>query len=123
MSETQSIVDTPRLEFAVWWGVAAGPVAWAFDLGFSYAVAPHACSTGHFYLLHIISLICFIVALTGFVLAFGTQRKMPERADKQGHAPRDRAFFLSLVGITMSLFFAVIIIAGAVPRWILSPCS
>jgi hypothetical protein len=68
-------------------------VAWAFDLGFSYAVTPHACSTGHFYVLHIISLICFVVALTGFVLAFGTQRKMPERADKQGHAPRDRAFF------------------------------
>jgi len=123
MSETQPIVDTPRLEFAVWWGVAAGPVAWGFDLGSSYAVTSHACSTGHFYVLHIISLICFIVALTGFVLAFGTQRKMPERADKQGHAPRDRAFFLSLVGITMSLFFAVIIIAGAVPRWILSPCS
>ena len=76
MTETQPIVDTPRLEFAVWWGVAAGPVAWAFDLGFSYAVAPHACSTGHFYVLHIISLICFIVALTGFVLAFGTQRQV-----------------------------------------------
>jgi hypothetical protein len=123
MAEAQHIVDTPRLEFGVWWGVAAGPVAWGCDLGLSYAVAPHACSTGHFYVLHIVSLVFFVVALTGFVLAFGIHRRLPEQADKQGHLPRDRAFFLSLVGIVMSLFFAVIIIAGAVPRWILSPCS
>src|SRR6185312_13801683 len=123
MAEAQQIVDTPRLEFAVWWGIAAGPIAWGCDLGLSYAIARHSCSTGHFYVLHVVSLVFFVVALTGFVLAFGMHRHLPEQADKQGHLPRDRAFFLSLVGIVMSLFFAVIIIAGAVPRWILSPCS
>jgi hypothetical protein len=122
-AEAQNVIDTPRLEFGVWLGISAGPVGWALDLGFSYALAQHACSTGHFYVLHVISLICFVLALTGFVLAFGTYRHLPEKADKQGHLPRDRAFFLSLVGIVMSLFFAAIIIAEAVPRWVLSPCS
>jgi hypothetical protein len=122
-SEAQQVIDTPRLEFGVWWGVAAGPLAWGVDLGSSYAVTQHACSTGHYYVLHVISVICFVLALTGFVLAFGMHRRLPQNADKQGHSSRDRAFFMSLVGIVMSLFFAVIIIAGAVPRWILSPCS
>ncbi len=107
----------------MWWGVAAGPLAWGCDLGSSYAVAPHACSTGHFYVLHVISLVFFLIALSGFALAFGTYRRLPDNAEKQGHLPRDRAFFLSLVGIVMSLGFAIIIIAGAVPRWILSPCA
>jgi hypothetical protein len=123
MKEAEHIADTPRLEAAVWWGVAAGPLAWGCDLGSSYAAAPHACSTGHFYVLHVISLVFFLIALSGFALAFGTYRRLPEQAEKQGHLPRDRAFFLSLVGIGMSLGFAVIIIAGAVPRWILSPCA
>ena len=27
MTGAQHIVDTPQLEFAVWWGLAAGPLA------------------------------------------------------------------------------------------------
>ena len=50
-SEAQQVIDTPRLEFGVWWGIAAGPLAWGVDLGASYAVTQHACSTGHYYVL------------------------------------------------------------------------
>lgn len=123
MTETQHMIGIPRLEFAVWWGMAAGPTAWGIDLGVSYASAPHACSTGHYYVLRVISLACFLVALTGFFFALSMHRRLFGKAEKEGHHPRDRAFFLSLVGIVLSLSFAVIIIAGAVPRWILSPCS
>src|SRR5438477_6919815 len=111
--QREQTVRGGRVLVGLRWAFWAGPLAWLLDLGFSYAVAQHACSTGHFYVLHVISLICFVLALTGFVLAFGTYRHLPQKADKQGHLPRDRAFFLSLVGIVMSLFFAVIIIAVA----------
>jgi hypothetical protein len=123
LAEARQITDTPRLEAAVWWGLAAGPFAWASDMGASYAAAPHACSTGHFYVLHVITVVCVVVALTGFALAFGTHRSLPQNADKEGHLPRDRAFFLSLLGIVISVGFAIVIVATAVPRWILSPCS
>ena len=123
MTGAQHIVDTPRLEFAVWWGLAAGPLAWGLDLGSSYAVAPHACSTGHYYVLHVITWICFLIALSGFVIALMSHRRLPRPASAEGHLPRDRAFFLSLLGITMSLGFSVVIIAETVPRWILDPCS
>jgi hypothetical protein len=35
----------------------AGPLAWAIDLGFSYVMAQHACSTGHYYVLHVITVV------------------------------------------------------------------
>ena len=123
MTEAERMTFDSRIGFGEWWGLAAGPLAWAFDLGSSYAATPHACSTGHYYVLHVISLVALAVALSGFVGAFHIHSRLPKEADKQGHLPRDRAFFLSLAGIGMSLWFVVVIIAESVPRWILSPCA
>jgi hypothetical protein len=122
-TEERQSAATARIETGEWWGMAAGPLAWGIDLGCSYAAAPHACSTGHYYVLRVISLICFLIALSGFVLAFGTHRRLPRSSDEHGHFLHDRAFFLSLAGIVLSLGFAVVIIAGSVPQWILSPCA
>ena len=126
-----SVNNSIRRNGPLWLSLLAGIVIWeiagrstsaAFMVPFSETLVRlwQLVTRGEFIAQFIDSAELF---LTGFLLAIGTYKKMPERAEKQGHAPRDRAFFLSLVGIVMSLFFAVIIIAAAVPRWILSPCS
>jgi hypothetical protein len=40
-----------------------------------------------------------------------------------GGTPFDRSHFLHLLGFVSSIWFLVVIIANAVPRWILSPCD
>jgi hypothetical protein len=103
-------------------GVIIGPLAFGADLLLSYMLVPHTCSTGHFYVLHAISIVCFVIVLGGAWMSWMQYQNAREGNDSGG-SPLDRSHFLGLLGFASSVFFAVVIIANAVPRWILSPCD
>ena len=125
MKETgsQEFVSTGETPTVVRWSLTAGFCAWILDLGLSYVVTQHSCSTGHHYVLHLISWACFVIALTGVYAGWTAARKLPHDKMEEGPRPHDRAHFQSLLGMIFSASFAVVIIALAVPRWILSPCD
>lgn len=107
----------------IWWTMFAGPFAWACDLGFSYVLEQHTCSTGHHYVLHVITVVCAVIALSGFASALGAYNAVPNQAREEGIRPMDRTHFQIVFGMVLSLAFTVVIIAEAVPRWILHPCQ
>ena len=103
--------------------MSAGPLAWACDLGFSYVLEQHTCSTGHHYVLHVITVVCALIALTGFAAGIAAYKRIPEDASEEGVRPMDRTHFQVLFGMVFSLGFTMAVIAAAVPRWILHPCQ
>jgi hypothetical protein len=103
-------------------GLVLGPIVFGVDLLLSYSLVQHSCSTGHHYVLHAISVVCFVVVLAGGWMSW-TQYQAAREANDEGGSPLDRAHFLGLLGVVTSVFFAVVIIANAVPRFILSPCD
>ena len=107
---------------ALWWGILIGPVAWVLDQGISYAVDQHACSTGHFYLLHAISACSFVLAITGIFVS-RQQLSHVSGGNEDGGSPRDRSWFMAWLGILMSVSFSLTIVYLAVPKIILSPCD
>jgi hypothetical protein len=120
-----SAADSPEEPVRVgvlWWGILIGPAAWALDQGISYAIDQHACSTGHFYLLHLVSAVGFVLTLTGGLLAW---RQLAAVSDgrEDGGSPRDRSWFMAWLGILMSSVFALAIIALLVTKIVLSPCD
>lgn len=123
MAELQQTVQRGQAPGTLWWCMVAGPVAWAADLGFSYVLTQHACSPGHHYVLHLITIVCFLLALTGAAAGYTEYNRLPREANDHGPRPLDRAYFQVLFGIVFSVAFAIVVIAGAVPRWILSPCE
>ena len=123
MAESTNTIDRGHSPALLWWVMWAGPLAWAADEGFSYVLAQHSCSTGHSYVLHAITAICFVIALTGAAGAHRAYHRLPHDASDKGPTPLDRGYFQILFGAVFSLAFAVVIIALAVPRWILSPCD
>jgi hypothetical protein len=123
MADAEKTVERGQAPAALWWAMCAGPVAWAADLGFSYVLAQHSCSTGHHYVLHLITVVCFLIALTGAFSAYSQHARLPHEVSEEGPRPLDRAYFQILFGTVFSIAFAVVIIAGAVPRWILNPCD
>ena len=123
MATSERQIESGRTPLGLWWSLLAGFAAWGFDLGLSYALEQHSCSTGHHYVLHVISVVCFAIAVTGFAAGLVEFKRVPGTTSEEGGSPFDRAHFQALLGMAFSLSFAVVIIAGSVPRWILSPCE
>jgi hypothetical protein len=123
MARSEQKIQAGRTPLGLWWSLMAGFAAWGFDLGLSYVLERHSCSTGHHYLLHLISVVCFAIALTGFGTGLVEFRRFPGTTSDEGGSHFDRARFQALLGMAFSLSFALVVVAGSVPRWILGPCE
>jgi hypothetical protein len=107
----------------LWYGVLGGPLGFALDLAWSYAQVPHGCSTGHHYMLHLITGISLAIAAGALAAAWVSRARTPHDVTFEGGSSLARARFMAAFGIAISLFFMVVMIANAVPRFILSPCD
>jgi hypothetical protein len=123
MARVAQTIDAGQTPWSLCWSLVAGFAAWGTDLGLSYVLEQHSCSTGHHYVLHVISLVCIAIALSGFGTGLSEFKQLPQNSTEEGGSRFDRAHFEALLGMAFSLSFAVVIIAGSVPRWILSPCE
>ncbi len=123
MADSEQSIRAGRTPWGLWWSLAAGFVSWGTDLGLSYMLEQHTCSTAHYYVLHLIAMVCLVMALSGFATGLVEFKKFHGTTSEEGGSPFDRAHFQALLGMVFSLSFAVVIIAGFVPPWILSPCE
>ena len=112
----------PQPRFSLWYGILIGPLSWAFDQQISYSLVAHACSTKHFYLLHAITANSLLLALSGALVALMNLGRT-RQATIEGGRVADRSRFMAIVGIAASLGWALVIVAMAVPRFLLSPCD
>lgn len=123
MADLERHLRDGKTPWGIWWSLIAGFLAWGLDLGLSYILEQHSCSTGHHYVLHVIAIVSFVLALSGASAGLVEFRQFPAGTAEEGGSHFDRAHFQALIGIGFSASFAVMIIAGSVPRWILSPCA
>ena len=115
--------DAPKhSDFELVAGVLLGPIAWMLDEGLSYSLEQHSCSTGHFYILYVISVVSLLIALGGVAIAW-RQLSLVGTGSEEGGSIRDRSWWMARLGIALGIGFAVVIIALAVPKFLLSPCS
>jgi hypothetical protein len=114
--------DSPGGISALWLSILAGPVAWAVDLLLSYSLVQWTCGGGPPVVLHLVSV--FALALIGAGAFAGWQAlpAVPAGAPSAGSQPDQRAYFMALLGLVMCALFAVVVVAGAIPRWILNAC-
>src|ERR1700704_3932196 len=105
MASSEADIKAGRTPWGLWWSLAAGFVAWGVDLGSSYMLEHHSCTTGDHYLLHAISVACFVVALSGFVIGLVEFSRFPGTTSEEGGTRFDRAHFQALLGMAFSLTF------------------
>jgi hypothetical protein len=125
MSErSNSLLQNPaRRDYALWAGILAGPVASALDEVVSYALTQHACSTGNFIILHLMGLFALCLIAVGAVQSWMVLVRLPEQADQEAGGALDRSRFMAISGLVLCVIFATVVIAQAIPRFVLSPCD
>jgi hypothetical protein len=107
----------------LWIGILAGPVAWAFDQSISYSLVKWTCSSHRYALLHLMSPAALALVTGGAAVSWLAVRRTSADSPTDGGNPRQRARFMAVLGLTSNALFAVTIVAGAVPRWVLDACQ
>jgi len=120
---------TRSLDLTLWIGVLAGPVAWALDLGVSYAIVQWTCGTQHTIVLHLVTLTTLGLIVGGGVAAWRAfEISRGAAADPHGelrghvvHVAREH--FMAVWGLLSCAFFAVVVVATSIPSWVLNACQ
>lgn len=107
---------------ALWFGILAGPMAWATVHTVKYAAARWACAKEHLGLLQLLNVGAFVVMVAAIAVSWAALQRIPHDETSDGAGPDGIARFMALLGLASSAFFAVIMLANAVPQWMLHAC-
>jgi hypothetical protein len=107
----------------LWTGILAGPLAWAFDLTASYAVVKWVCYSNRNGVLSLITTASLAVVIGAAALSWTALMRTANDVPTDGGRPRQRARFMAVLGLASCSLFALQIIAGAVPHWVLDACQ
>jgi hypothetical protein len=101
----------------------APPMIWAGQQQANYALTATACETGTEGWLHLVSLAALAAVIATTLLAWKDWKSLPEGSTDQGMPQASRSRFLAMSGITLGLFFVLVIVATDLPNWILGACQ
>jgi hypothetical protein len=103
--------------------VLAPPMVWATQQQANYALTATMCETGGEGWLHLISLAALAAVIATAFLSWRDWKRLPEGSTDQGMPQASRSRFLAMSGITLGLFFVLVIVATDLPNWILGACA
>ena len=115
--------DEPAGIAVLWGAILAGPVAWALDLAISYSLVAWTCGGGPSTVLRLISFFSLALIGAGAFLAWRAMQSVPPGTPEDGSRPDHRGYFMARLGLLMCGLFGAVVIAGAVPRWVLNACQ
>ena len=102
-----NITDTGVL----WAGLLAGPLAWVVQLQGMFMLSAWATETRHFTPLHLVSVLCMLVAVGGIALAWRSWRTVGGWPSGGDEPPVARVRYLTVVGMMGDVLFACVIVA------------
>jgi len=112
-----------RHDVLLWIPVLAGPIAWALTQQVSYMLAPSACWWRRHYLLAIPPIVTLLLLAGAALLAWNRWKREPEGSTEKGDPRASRSRFMAQFGFWSCVWFAVVIVATAVPNLILKVCD
>jgi cytochrome c biogenesis factor len=117
-----TVPDAPEIR-ALWAGVLLGPTAFLLNLELAYAMVPNACSSQNRLPVHIVHLVCLVIALAGLMISLRSWRSSGQTWPGEEGGRIGRTRFMAGLGLLLSIEFAIVIVAQWIPSFVLSPCQ
>src|SRR4029079_2401784 len=95
----------------LWTGILAGPLAWGADLFVSYALVKWTCLHQRQSLLGWVTLGALTIAAAAGVLSWRSVRCTGDVGPDHGADPRQRAYFMAILGVASSALSGISIAA------------
>src|SRR3954467_11241114 len=94
---------------ALWVGLLGGPVAWAAQFQWVYALAPWACEGGPMAALHLIAACCLAASAGAGLLAYRNWQTVGGWPEGTGAEPAGRVRLMGVVGMMTASLFSLVI--------------
>ena len=107
----------------LWTGILAGPIAWAFDLTVRYAIVKWTCVANREAVLSLMTALGLAVVAAGALVSWLALQHTAGDGPTDGGEPRQRARFMAIFGLASCALFALAIVAGDIPHWVLGACD
>jgi hypothetical protein len=123
MSEATHNSSDANAPAGLWVGLFAGPAAFLLNLQLNYMLVWWACSNGRRLMLLFVVLGALLLCAAG---AIGAAANLRNRSGLFAEALEDytqRNNFMAVLGLTLSSFFFLIVLAQAIPILVLDPCQ
>lgn len=122
-SESKIEGTSPRENSILWIGVLGSAIVWAIQLQTSYAMVPWACSSGHRWMLPVVSVAFLVAAAIPGILSWGVWRKLSgSRRSERETRFAGRRRFMAMLGMMDSAVFFLLILAQGLPVFFIHPC-
>jgi hypothetical protein len=108
---------------ALWTGLFLGPALVAAAEFMDYAFDKWTCTHESRLVQGGITAVALLGALAAMAIAWRELRRVPDQAASDGARPIDVARFMAALGLAMSVFTALTIVAFSVPQWVLDACQ
>lgn len=107
---------------ALWWGFLAGPFGWTVHLGLSYPVVAYVCRSGATWILHAATVLSLLIVASGTWTAWRNWRAIGAPRSTHGADLVGRTRFMAIAGLALCAAFTLLILAEAVPNYLIGPC-
>ena len=103
---------------SLWFGLLAGPAAWALQLPLVYALAVWSCDHVGMAALHVVSVLAVAAALAGGFAAWRNLRRLESPADASAGTRR----LMALLCLMTAGLFGLVALGSWLAVFLLSPC-
>lgn len=110
-------------DVALWTGLLGGPVVWLASFEARFALAPWACTFQNKWALHAVAIAALMLCAGCALLSFQRWRALGEQQPSPDAGPLPRSTFLAILGIAISCGCGLIVIAQAIPEFVLGACE
>lgn len=108
----------------LWTGLLLAPLSFLLSLALAYSLVPRSCLRNDTLLVHAAQLLCSLLAIAGWVVAWRLWREAgPEWPNGEQDGSVGRTRFMAGLGFIVSAFFTLVLLAQWIPGFVLSPCQ
>lgn len=112
-----------KRNLALWTGFLGGPVIWLCSFEARFALAPWACTFNNKWALHGVFIAALLLCAGCALLSWREWKANGEEPPSSAAGVVPRSNFLAILGIVISLGCGMIVIAQAIPEFVLGACE
>jgi hypothetical protein len=112
-----------RREAVLWMTIFTGPIVWLLNLQANFTLAPWACAFGWKLTLHLISAIALCISAGSGIIAWIEWRRLNLEWPGEAGGIAGISRSLAMSGVLLSAMFFLVILAQAIPQFILEACE